>query len=71
MYYPPVAAPLHLDILVRSRVPVGKVHAFIRKRAVNPFKFLLKDLAEPPEFSSLEDERDDLEHKGFSSAVAS
>lgn len=40
---------------------MGRVKVFIRKGAVNPFKFFLKDLAETPEFSSIEDERDDLE----------
>lgn len=58
---PPVAAPCHLDILVRPGVSMGRVKVFIGKRAVNPFKFFLKDLAETPEFSSIEDERDDLE----------
>lgn len=58
---PPAVAPFHLDILVRPGVSMGRVNLFIRKRAVNPFKFLLKDLAETPEFSSIEDERDDLE----------
>lgn len=58
---PPVAAPCHLDILGRPGVSTDRVNLFIRKRAVNPFKFLLKDLAETPELSSIEDERDDLE----------
>ena len=59
LYCPPIGAPFYLDILVRSRIPVGRANAFIRKGTVNPFKFLLKDLAGTPEFSSIEHERDD------------
>lgn len=70
LYCPPVGAPFPLDILVRSRAPMGRTKVFIRKRAVLSFKFLLRDLAETPEFS-IEHKRDDLERKGFSSAVTS
>ena len=60
-----VGAAFHLDLPVRSRVPVGRAKAFIRKGTVNLFKFLLKDLAETPEFSSIKHERDDWKWKKY------
>ena len=60
LYCPSVGAAFHLDLPVRSRTPMGRAKAFIRKGTVNLFKFLLKDLAETPEFSSIKHERDDL-----------
>ena len=48
-----------------------RANAFIRKGAVTPFRLLLEDLAETPEFPSIEHERGDLERKGVSWAVPS